>query len=512
MKTGKSSSESVHLWDFFEVRSRAFAKLPAVVDGQTSLTFSEVISVADGLARNLTRAGFSPGNTVALSLPGSPAFVPAFLGLCRVSARIALFPPKYGAREIQNLVEGLQVQFLLTTTSLAPEIMRKTTVPSELVEMETGRAGISLAAIRCRAVDAGLAGKWGEAESRILDAASVIKTTSGSTGLPKSVALSARAVEFEAMNVAESLNVAPGARILCPVQPTHSYGFDLGVLASLYSGATLHLVESFIPRNVLSLLSQKGTEVFLGVPSMYQILADLPVAVVPSISNLRLALSCTAPLSVSLIEKFHTRFGVPLCQHYGSSETGAVSTHVPSEVLARPTSVGLPLRNVFIRVTDGARNFVEEGTEGEIEVQSEGLALGYVSGRPVQRNPFVDGWFRTGDRGRIDRDGFIHLEGRIDDVINVGGFKVFPIEVLRVLEGCPSVREAAVVAIPDPAAGEVVCAAVALRSPASEADLIDHCRERLADYKVPRRIEIRDQLPRGASGKILFRPEDLRVS
>jgi long-chain acyl-CoA synthetase len=267
--------------------------------------------------------------------------------------------------------------------------------------------------------------------------------------------------------------------------------------------------NGFVPRRALGALSGKDVTVFLGVPSMYRIFVDTLLTDTPDLTHVRYLLSCTAPLRPKLITAFHETFHVPICQHYGSSETGAVTNHVPGAVLDRPGSVGRPLDGVQVQIQDDAGNPLAAGVEGEVVVKSGAVAPGYVMGKPPGESKFKGDTYRTGDLGVLDEAGFLHLRGRKDDVINVGGFKVSPSEVAQVLEQFPAVREAAVIGVKDAQNEEVVCAAVTLDAPATEKKILAFCRTRLSDYKVPRALEILEEMPRGPSGKIRLTPKDI---
>ena len=279
---------------------------------------------------------------------------------------------------------------------------------------------------------------------------------------------------------------------------THSYGFDLAVLAVLASGATVEQRPALSPRRALA--DMADATVYLGVPAIYRVVAEAPVSAPPDLGGARYLLSCTAPLSPDLIRSFATRFGAPVCQHYGSSETGAVANHTPEQVLERPDSVG--------RAIDGVEVHVAEDT-GELVVRGPAVASGYALGGPEGAAPLAGGSFRTGDLAEIDADGFIRIHGRRDSVINVGGLKVSPQEVSEALERHPAVRQAAVVGVPDGRGDELVTAAVVLARAVPDAELIAHCSGELAEHKVPRRIVVLDALPVGPTGKVRLRAEDL---
>jgi acyl-CoA synthetase (AMP-forming)/AMP-acid ligase II len=244
---------------------------------------------------------------------------------------------------------------------------------------------------------------------------------------------------------------------------------------------------------------------------MYRFFLDVRLDSPPNLAKVRYALSCTAPLDPTVVDAFHEKFGAAICQHYGSSESGAATTHVPSDVLARKESVGRAMPNVQVKVVDAGGRSLPAGTSGEVVVSGPAVALGYVMGVPPEGSPLSNGDYYTGDVGYLDGDGFLHVSGRLNQLINVGGMKVSPVEVIRVLESCPAVQEAAVIGVRDGNGDDVVYAVVTLKAPADEYQIMAHCRGRLADYKIPRRIDIRTEMPRAASGKIRIRPEDISI-
>ncbi len=335
------------------------------------------------------------------------------------------------------------------------------------------------------------------------DGCALLKVSSGSTGRAKVVELDAGQVLAEARQLVAGLGLMPGDRILSGAPLFHSYGFDLGVLAALYSGATLSQHEPLVPRRLLAQLSGGEVAVFLGVPSLYRALLAMPPTEPTSLGAARYLLSCTAPLGTLDIEAFAARFAAPLCQHYGSTESGGVSLHCPAEVARRPGSVGLALPGVAVRVFDEAGAEQPAGLEGEVVVSSPSVARGYRVGAPPGRAALSRGTFRTGDVGWLDAEGYLHLRGRLDDMLSIDGLKLYPGEVEETLRLSPKVSEAVVFPFPTPTGGTAVGAAVVLRAAATEEELRAHCRARLADYKVPRCIRIRDALPAGPTGKLL---------
>ena len=456
-----------------------------VVDARGALEGNDLRRVAGTLAFSLAAAGLRAGGVIALALDQARALLPALAAAWDTGATVVLVPPALGQAELRAVIAGLSPTLIVTAEGDAARIAGATGSTTRSLTIQ-GLPPLALIARPAGRQAADLAG------------AALVKLSSGSTGTPKAVVLTHANVEAEAANVAAALGLGPGDRVVAPVPLTHSYGFDLAVLAVLASGATVEQRPVLSPRRALA--DMADATVYLGVPAIYRVVAEAPVATPPELAGARYLLSCTAPLSADLIRTFASRFGAPICQHYGSSETGAVANHQPDQVLVRPESVGRAIGGVSVRVADDT---------GELVVEGPAVAIGYALGGPAGATPLAAGAFRTGDLAEIDADGFIRIHGRRDSVINVGGLKVSPQEVSDALERHPAVRQAAVVGVPDARGEQLVTAAVVLARAVPDAELIAHCAGELAEHKIPRRIVVCDALPVGPSGKVRLRADDL---
>ena len=322
------------------------------------------------------------GGVAGLALGNSPLFPAAFLALCRLDATVALLPPQYGRSELKAIADRVGLSSIVAEAEGGPRIAAAIPIASA-----STADGLRVLVPR---VDARPVSR-----DEVL-----LKFSSGSTAEPKGIALSADNLLAEAENVTTTLELGPGDRILSGVPLFHSYGFDLGVLPTLYSGTTLLLEDAFVPRRTLRRLAYR-VAAFLGVPAQYRAFLTTQLDKLPDLSEVRWLLSCTAPLAPETVTEFMDRFGAPICQHYGSSETGAVTTHLPSEVAARPASVGRPMSGVEVSLVEDGRP-VPPGSEGEVVVTSGAVARGYALGAPDGPSPLGDGIFRTGDIGRLD--------------------------------------------------------------------------------------------------------------
>jgi long-chain acyl-CoA synthetase len=292
----------------------------------------------------------------------------------------------------------------------------------------------------------------------------------------------------------------------------HSFGQSVQMNAGFATRATLVLVPRFEPGPALSLMQQEQVTFFAGVPTMYWALltcADADRFDLEKIAGaMRIAVSGGAALPVEVMQRFEDRFGVPVLEGYGLSETSPVATFNRVDRPRRPGSVGLPVWGVEVRVVrdDGSEAGVDE--PGEVTVRGHNVMKGYL-GRPEATAAAMDarGWFRTGDVGKRDADGYLYIVDRKKDMIIRGGFNVYPRELEEVLLTHPQVSLAAVVGVPHPRHGEEVMAFV-IRTPGAtitEEDLIRWCRQTMAAYKYPRIVRFRGSLPMTATGKVLKR-------
>jgi len=269
------------------------------------------------------------------------------------------------------------------------------------------------------------------------------------------------------------------------------------------------LLPRFDAGRALEGIERDGVTVFEGVPTMYIALLTHPERAARDTSSLRVGISGGAPIPAEVLDEFEREFGVVILEGYGLSETASTTTFNVSAEERRVYSVGKPVYGVEIRICDESGRELPpgRGNVGEILVRGVNVMRG-DHGRPrATAEAFAGGWFHTGDLGHIDSDGFLFVVDRKTDLIIRGGYNVYPREVEDVLYTHPAVREAAVIGVPDPRLGQEVKAVVALREGkhATEADLVEYVRERVASYKYPRSVEFRDTLPKGAGDKILKR-------
>jgi long-chain acyl-CoA synthetase len=466
------------VWRLFQNTTVELRDRAAIASGYPELSVSFRQLEREALNRTVDIEGFGvgEGDLVAVASRDAVAFTTLVLATLRLSASALLLAPTHGRQVIRAVAHEVGADWFLTDDAgLAGEIAA--TLGGTRVEQRGSSFGIAGRADRKRPSRA--------------ESLAIVKLSSGSSAKPKAIGLSAAAILAEAAAVSSTLALRGGRAALCPVPLHHSYGFDLGILPMLTAGSTLVVHSPLVPGRLVDRLQGRDVSVLLGVPALYGVLVETPLRVVPKLEHVDHLLSCTAPLSPRLIERFHQRFDSPICQHYGASEVGGVTTHLPAAVMSRPESVGRPMPGVGVEIVDG-----------EVVVSGPALASGYLMGAPAHDSPFRNERFHMGDTGSLDAQGFLTIGGRRDAIINVGGLKVSPEEVQFVLEDHPAVRGAIVSGRERSSGDRYVHAVVAVSADVTERDLIAHCRLELEDFKVPRRIEIRDQLPRLPSGKV----------
>jgi acyl-CoA synthetase (AMP-forming)/AMP-acid ligase II len=327
--------------------------------------------------------------------------------------------------------------------------------------------------------------------------------TSGTTSRPKLVPLRHRNLFASADNIAATYGLTPGDVALCVMPLFHIHGLMASTMATLRSGGTVVIPPKFDALTFWPAVQDHGTTWYSAVPTMHQMLlmrnrGERP----PGAEKLRFIRSSSSALSPETMQQLESRFGAPVLEAYGMTEASHQMASNPLPPGQRkPGTVGLGT-GVRLGVMDDSGTLVPQGDAGEVVIRGPNVIDGYSNNPEADAASFIDGWFRTGDQGTIDADGYLALVGRLKEMINRGGEKIAPREIDDVLKQHPAVGEAVAFGSPHPSWGEEVVAAVVLKEPVSEKELIAFARERLADYKVPKKLYIVDKIPTTATGKI----------
>jgi long-chain acyl-CoA synthetase len=430
----------------------------ALVHGGERVSHRDLLERVERCAQGLAARGVGPGDAVALLLPNGPAFVTAFFAVTGLGAVVVPLNPQFKADEREFCFRACDVR----------EVISDEETVAELIEAHPAR----------------------RLEPRAPDETFVYQYSSGSTGRPKRLARTHGQLWAEA---AEYTFLGPDDVLFCAIPLFHTYGMGCCLIAAVRHGARLVFLDDphpFLLRRgrALELLERERVTVFPGVPFNFRHLADAPAAA--DLSALRLCFSAGTALAQETADAFAARFGVPVRQLYGCTEAGTLTADLDPEPVAG--SVGTPVGQVQVRIEDG-----------EIAVSSPAMTRGYSDMKELNRRVFRDGWFRTGDLGHLDAAGRLFVTGRKKLLIEVAGHKVDPVEVEDVVLAHPAVREAVVVGVANGGGEETVKAVVVPGDGCGEREVIEFCRERLANFKVPQVVEFRDEIPRSPLGKIL---------
>jgi long-chain acyl-CoA synthetase len=474
---------------------------PAVTHGGAALTVGELWERSARAAAMLGRQGVGRGDRVAIQLPNVPAFADFYFGVLRLGAVVVPVNPLLRAAESAYTLQDAEARVLVAWhESELPDAGPGQVEVIPIVEPFGGDVLDLYAGDGDGAVPGDGAVEVDPEET------AVILYTSGTTGRPKGAELTHRNLGLNTRAVVRHLGIEADDVLLGTLPLFHSFGQTCTLNASLAVGARLALLTRFDATAAVELIDREGVTILMGVPTMLAGIATAAAGHGP-FPGLRIAASGGAPLPREQAENFERVTGVAVLDTWGLSETSPAATlNRPGAI--RPGSVGRPIDGVEVRAMGEENEPLPAGETGQLAIRGHNVMKGYWR-RPEATAAAItpDGWFLTGDLGRVDEDGFVYVVGRLKDMIIRGGLNIYPREVEEVLHRHPAVGEAAVVGVPDERLGEEVGAAVVLAPGASAEpeELRDWLRERVAPFKYPRQVWLLEELPKGPTGKILKR-------
>ena len=475
------------LYDF-SLRGRRDA--PALTldgpDGGTrTLTFGDLDERSDRLADVLVSRGVRAGDRLAFCLANRLTVIDLWLAAIKLGVIVVPINVLYREREIAHIVADASPVAVITTADRALEFAACDVWDVALLEQaaDQGRAVRPIVP---------------------LDAATpaALVYTSGTTGVAKGAILTHGNFAANALALVNAWRITSEDRYLAVLPLFHVHGLGNGVQCWLASGCHMRLVERFEHGKALAWFDDYRPTLFFGVPTMYvRLLETQPERAQAIGRHVRLFVSGSAPLPAQVLEAFEERFGHVILERYGMTET-LMNVSNPLVGERRAGTVGLPLPMTAVRILDEDERPVAAGATGELWVRGPNVCDGYWRRPDATAAAFRDGWFRTGDLGMRDADGYITLQGRRSDLIISGGFNIYPREIEEVLTTLPGVKEAAVVGLPDQRRGEVPVAYVVADRPLDTAALDLALRSQIASFKVPRGYVQVESLPRTALGKV----------
>ena len=475
---------------------------PAIVvpDGPT-VTYDSLRQQVATLSEHLRAMGLGRNDRVAIVLPNGIETLISFLAVA-ATATAAPLNAAYKRDEFEFYLADAGAKALITSKEVGKEADRAS--PESIARIEatlddTGQVDFTTTR------DGAVAAPGGPPDP---DDVALVLHTSGTTSRPKRVPLTHRNLGVSARNIVDTYELSAGDVSLCVMPLFHVHGLVASALSTFLSGGTVVVPPRFNAMGFWPMAQSHGATWYSAVPTMHQALLKRDRTRGSGedgdqrYDGLRFTRSCSAPLASTTMLEMEDRFGVPVLEAYGMTEAAhqmASNPLPPGE--RRPGSVG-PGTGVGIGIMDERGTLLSAGERGEVVIQGSNVIKGYEDNPEANAASFSDGWFRTGDEGTLDDGGYLTLVGRIKELINRSGENISPVEIDEVLLTHPAVSEAVAFAVPHTVHGEEPAAAVVLSGDVTNRELVQHCREHLADFKAPRVIHVVDEIPRTPTGKV----------
>ncbi|MES1950522.1 putative malonyl-CoA synthase [Salinisphaera sp. S4-8] len=455
------------------------------------ITYAQADARVRQIAAALRYHGIARGDRVAVRLDKSAQGLLLFMGVLRAGAIYVPVNPSFTAREANVLLQESTPALLIDNDAQALNL--EDAIRLRTLSYDDGASTdlLNAPAMDIDSVD----------EPESADYAAML-FTSGTTGRPKGAPLTHANLMANLDSLATVWQIGPSDRVLHVLPVFHAHGLFVAAAMPLLRGASVIVTETFDAAQTVQLLPE--ATVFMAVPAIYTRLLAQPEFGPQACRNLRLATSGSAPLSPEMFTALEQRMGLKVVERYGLTETSILTSN-PIDGTATVGSVGKPLSIVELRITDAQGNAVANGEVGSLQVRSPATISHYWNRPELKDEWTADGFFDTGDMGRIDKDGFVWLVGRKKELIISGGYNVYPREVENVLETVPGVDEAVVLGVPHPDFGEGVLAAIRRTAgePVTEDTIKQHVIRDLTSYKRPKAIVFVDDFPRNAMGKVM---------
>lgn len=485
----------MNLSEAFDLSAAKLPQKPALFWDDKEFTFATLRAQSQTVGAVLKTAfGIKTGDRVGIWLKNCPEFIPALFGVFNAGAVVVPINNFLKPDEVGYILADAGIEVLITDTELG----------AHFPALSAARPGLKMLNIEESIASVS---EIGNQKSQIVNRAegdlAVIIYTSGTTGRPKGAMLSHGNLLHNVASCRIVLDTIEDDRYAVLLPMFHSYMLTVGILLPLLNGASIVLIKSLNqPQQMLREMYQRKATCLPAIPPFYRTLAN---ANLPAKLPFRLCVSGAAPLPVQVLKDFESKHQIPIIEGYGLSEAAPVVTKNPLRGIRKPGSIGLPIPNVEVSIQDDSGKILGADETGELCVRGGNVMLGYWNKPEETARAMRDDWLLTGDIGHRDADGYYYITDRKKDMLLVNGINVYPREVEEVIYQFPGVKEVAVIGIPDARKGEQPLAFVAAAEGVTldEKALLQFVRSKLADYKVPRRVEFVTALPRNATGKIL---------
>jgi long-chain acyl-CoA synthetase len=474
----------------------------ALIFEEKSFTYKQLDQLAGQVANGLKELGVKKGDRVALFLPNIPEFIIAYLGILKLGAIAVSVSVMFKSEEVSYILYDCAAKAVITTESHCKYVL-----PDGLPELEhiliAGASADRDDSLGKLMANASPKARAVEVEP---NAPASIVYTSGTTGFSKGATLSHGNVISNMYAHNRCCRMDSDDRLLLYVPLFHCFGQNAILNAGLNVCATIVLQRRFDIEQVLKTIAVNQISMFFGVPTVFIKLLNADISH-HDLKSVRYYFSAAASMPMEIVKNWQSKYGLLIHEGYGLTETSPCACY-NHDLKYRFGSVGMPIENVQMKIVDRDGHQVQPGELGEIAIRGPNVMLGYWN-RPLETAQAIkNGWFYTGDIGRMDDQGFFYIVDRIKDMINMSGFKVYPTEVEHVIYQHPAVAEVAIYGVHDPVKGEIVKANIVpknIEHPITAAQIQEFCSQRMANYKIPRAIDFVDALPKNPTGKVLKR-------
>ena len=480
----------------------------AIREGPREIRFHEFDAASDRVAAWLAARGLGPGTRVGLLAVNGAAFALAYYGIVKAGATVVPVNTLLTPREIAYILNDAGAAGLFYHPLFAEAAAALRADCPGVRHWAAVGDGAPLSGDPAWAEVLGATGEPPRPAFRPREDTAAILYTSGTTGAPKGAMLSHANLASNIRSACRALDLhGTSDRLLVVLPMFHAFAATVGMLLPLHTGGSFVPLPRFDPQGVADAIAASGATLLPAVPSMYALFLRLPESETGKFASLRFCISGAAPLPLAVMEAFEARFGKPIYEGDGPTECSPVTCVNPIGGRRKPGSVGLPVPDVEMSIRDGDGKALPDGETGEICVRGPNVMQSYWHRPEETAAAFFGEWFRTGDLGYRDADGYFFIVDRIKDLIIVNGMNVYPRVVEEVLYRHPAVAEVAVVGEPHPLHGEIPVAHVVLKAgQAADAQALRrHCQAHLGRHQVPRKFFFTDALPKNAAGKILKR-------
>ena len=510
----------LNLATVFETSAQANPDKTAIIFGEQNFSYSQLLAMINQLANGLKQNGIQKGDKVALSCLNIPYFPLAYYAILKAGAVVVPLNVLLKAREIEYHLKDSQAKAYLCFQG-TPELPMAQEGFAGFQATDTCKQFVVITADPKATSPIKETQTFGQlmggqpAECDTVQTSSedtaVILYTSGTTGFPKGAELSHSNIVMNTLGSRDLLQLTHDDRLIIVLPLFHSFGQVVLMNAGFSKGNTLIFIARFTPEDVLAAIQFEKATVFAGVPTMYWALltyedVDNRFDIEQIADNLRLGASGGSSLPLEIIKGMEEKYKIPILEGYGLSETSPVSTFNHLHKERKPGSVGTPIWGVEVRIVNKNGETVPTGEVGEVIIRGHNVMKGYYNKPEANAKTInAEGWFFSGDLGRLDEEGYLFIVDRVKDMIIRGGFNIYPREIEEVLMTHESVSLASVIGVSHPQHGEEVKAYIVPNpgTTISSDEMIEWSKANMATYKYPRIVEIREALPMTATGKIL---------